>query len=147
MSYNTWHDYGYGICTDDINIDSVDRIEELLSFAPKFQEEINRWFKEQKITVPTIQDYLDFADDNDGFYGIAFILREVIKEAECVELYSCDNFDGFNFLIYMPRYPWNMTDIDRCMTEEKLNEMLDKYVGILSDQFIDIDYQEVGNGG
>lgn len=38
MSYSTWHNYGYGICTSDLKIDSVERIEELLKHAPEYRK-------------------------------------------------------------------------------------------------------------
>ena len=37
MSYSTWHNYGYGICVDDINIQNVERLRALLELAPKFK--------------------------------------------------------------------------------------------------------------
>jgi len=38
MSYSTWHNYGYGICTSDLKIDSVECIEELLKHAPEYRK-------------------------------------------------------------------------------------------------------------
>ena len=35
MSYHTWHDYGYGICMDEIKIDSAERIHKMILKAPK----------------------------------------------------------------------------------------------------------------
>ena len=34
MSYHTWHDYGIGICMDEIKIDTVERIHKLIQKAP-----------------------------------------------------------------------------------------------------------------
>ena len=42
MSYTTWHNYGYGICVDDIKTKDVARLEQLLAMAPKFSGEIGR---------------------------------------------------------------------------------------------------------
>ena len=38
MSYQTWHDYGYGICVDDIET-TVDKVFELVHMAPKFEKD------------------------------------------------------------------------------------------------------------
>lgn len=36
MSYHTWHDYGYGICIDDIKEEiSLVRLMKLIQTAPK----------------------------------------------------------------------------------------------------------------
>ena len=40
-----------------------------------------------------------------------------------------------------------MEDIDCGMTEERLAGILRHYIGILTDGLIEIDYQEVENGG
>lgn len=147
MSYSTWHNYGYGIYTSDLIIDSVERIEELMSHAPEYRKEIHEWFEDCDNTAPTVDDYLDF--DQDYNNGIAAILQEVIKEATGIEFTACDNFDCMRYLIYiyMPSYSWYMTERDRTVTQEELDEVLKKYVSIVTDSKIEIDYQEVENGG
>ena len=40
MSYTTWHNYGYGICTDDIKT-TPERIEQLLALAPEYAAKIH----------------------------------------------------------------------------------------------------------
>lgn len=145
MSYTTWHNYGYGICTSDLEIKSVKRIEELLIHAPEYRKEIQDWFDECDNREPTVDDYFDF--DQDYQNGIATILKEVIKEATGIEFEACDDFDCMRYLIYMPSYPWSMTERDRTVTKEELDEVLKKYVSIITDSEIIIDYQEVENGG
>ena len=146
MSYHTWHDYGYGICTDGIESSTtVERIETLLSHAPEFRDVIYSWFKVAEIEEPTVEDFADY--DEDYRHGMAFLLKEVIKEAEGVEFTSCENFNCERFLIYTPRYPWEITVKDLSLTKEKIEEILKKYVSILTDEKIDIEYQEVENGG
>ncbi len=60
MSYHTWHNYGYGICTDDLKVDSVERIEALLAFAPKYRARIHEWLEDCEISEPTVDDYWEF---------------------------------------------------------------------------------------
>ena len=145
MSYCTWHNYGYGICTDQIEVDSVEKLEELLSYAPKHQNEYQAYFKECGISDPDVEDYFEF--DRDCYYGLATILKKVIEEVEDIELFACDDFDCRDYLIYPYTYPWLITEKERDLTEEKLEQLFKKYVSILTDKPIDIDYQSVENGG
>lgn len=143
MSYYTWHDYGYGICTDEIQSNTtVERIENLLSYAPEFKNTIHSWFKKINAKNPTVDDFAEFGD-----YGISSLLEEVLKEVEGIEFTSCENFDCECFLIYTPRYPWEITVKDLSLTKEKIEEILKKYVSVLTDEKIDVEYQEVENGG
>lgn len=145
MSFSTWHNYGYGVCTSDLKVNSVERIEKLLEFAPEYRDDIHGWFEESGINKPTVDDYLDF--DQDYNNGIAAILKEVIRESEGIEFEACDNFDCMRYLIYMPSYPWHMTERDRTVTQEELDAILKKYISVISDTEFDIDFQEVENGG
>ena len=145
MSYESWHNYGYGISTTKLEIDSVERIEALLSLAPEYQTEIRQWFEECEITEPTVDDYLEF--DQDYNLGIATILRIVIQEAEKVEFLACDDCHCQRFLMYPKLYPWEIQAVDQGMTKERVEEILKKYVSIVSDTELEIDYQEAENGG
>ena len=145
MSYNTWHNYGYGICVDQIKVDSVERLETLLSQAPKYRQQIHEWFEDCEITEPTVDDYMEF--DQDYYLGLATILQEVISEAEGVEFLACDDFDGIDFLIFEPLYPWQITEKEMTLTEERIAQIFQKYVSLLTDKPIAIEYQGVGNGG
>ncbi len=145
MSYHTWHNYGYGICTDELVIDSVERIEALLSLAPQYRAKIHDWFEDCEITEPTVDDYWEF--DQDYHLGIATIMREVIEEAEGVEFLACDDFDDKAYLVYPPSYPWNLRKGEESLTEEAIVKILSKYINIVSDTEVDIEYQSIGNGG
>lgn len=96
MSYHTWHDYGIGICMDEIVIDSVERIHKLILKAPNLAREIAAWITVCGIEHPTIEDYLEFDQDYDC--GIATILKDVILEKEHIEFYCCEDFDGKSIL-------------------------------------------------
>ena len=145
MSYQTWHTYGYGVCTEKIQIRSVEDLEKLISLAPKYEMEIKEWLAGNEIEKPTIDDYLEY--DEDEYCKLASILKAVIFEVEEVEFTACNNFDGENYLIYEPSYPWHMSKADSSMTEERIEEMLRKYISIVTNQMPEMDYQSVGNGG
>lgn len=145
MSFQTWHDYGYGICVSDIKTKSVERLQQLLHLAPEYEAEINDWLEEWEISEPAYEDYMKF--DQDYNLGLATILREVIQEAENVGFLACDDFGGMDYLIYPPSYPWSHPKSESDLTEKRIEEILRKYVGILTDEEITIDYQSVENGG
>lgn len=145
MSYTTWHTYGYGICTDEITTKDVKRLEDLLELAPDYCEHLQDILQYCGIENPTWEDYIEA----DGFCtcGLPSILGEVIAEAEGVELELCDDFEGRSFLLYCPRYPWNLSVKDSKLTEDGCRELFEKYIRILTDEKVDIDYQSVENGG
>lgn len=145
MSYSTWHNYGYGICVDDIKNQDVSRLQALLDLSPEAKAKIEGWLSELEIKEPSWDDYMEF--DQDFYLGLATILKMVIEEAEGIDLTACDNFDSVAYLLYQPMYPWNMDDKDRGLTEEKVAEIFRRYISILTDDPIEIDYQEVENGG
>lgn len=145
MSYSTWHNYGYGICVDDINTQDVERLQALLELAPEFKAKIDGWLSEREIQEPSWDDYMEF--DQDFQLGLATILKEVITEVEGIVLTACDDHDSKDYLLYQPMYPWNITDADPGMTEEKVAGIFRHYVSILTEVPIDIDYQAVENGG
>ena len=145
MSYITWHTYGYGICVADIQDESLERLQKLISMAPEYQKKIQEWLDECGISEPAYEDYLDF--DQEYMLGLAMILKEVILEAEDIDLVACDNYDGIHYLIYAPDYPWNQKESRQLENEEDAKMLFQKYVSILTDKAVDIDYQSVENGG
>jgi len=110
MGYSTWHTYGYGICIDDIET-TVEKIEELLSKAPKYRKEIHDWFEECDVTKPTVRDYEDY--DEDWHCGLATILCSVIKEVDDVQFVAVDDFDGNRFLLFPECYPWQLNEKEK----------------------------------
>ena len=131
MSYQTWHTYGYGIRTDDIKVKSVEALQALLALAPLTQQDFKEWFETNEIESPTLEDYYEY-DDNDGCH-LAAILRMVIMETEGVEFTACNDLEDRDYLIYEPIYPWGLTDVDRTMTKEKLEAILQKHLSIITD--------------
>ena len=63
MGYQTWHNYGYGIRTDNIKT-TADKMAELIKLAPKFAEEVkNNFIEHYETDTPTMDDYLDYDQD------------------------------------------------------------------------------------
>ena len=145
MSYHTWITYGYGVRTDNIKVKSLEALQNLIALAPLAKEDFKNWFEENNIESPTIEDYYEY-DENDGCH-LAAILRMVIMETEGVELTACNDFEDRDYLIYEPIYPWGLTAVDRTMTKEKIEAILQKHLSIITDNIPMCDYQEAENGG
>ncbi len=145
MSFQTWHNYGYGICVSDIKEQSLERLRQLIHCAPGCEASVKDWLAECEIEHPTYDDYMEY--DQDYHLGLATILYEVIQEAEGVTFTPCDDFDCRTYLIYQPSYPWILPENEAKLTEERIADILGKYVRILTDEDITIDYCSVGNGG
>ena len=47
MSHCSWHNYGYGICTDDLEISDVEKIKALIQLAPEYEKKVMQLFTDQ----------------------------------------------------------------------------------------------------
>ena len=154
MSYSTWHDYGFGICVDDIKT-TEDKVFELVHLAPNFEKEFYQWienFREdgdpESIAELMTMDQIDkYEDRSCCMRGLGLIIKGDIEECEDIHLLACDNFNGCQYLIFSMQYPWYMSEKEKSMTEKDVYDLFNKYVSILTDEFVSIDYQEVENGG
>ena len=86
-------------------------------------------------------------DDCDDELGRATILPHVMEEADGIALTAGDNYDGITDVLYQAKFPWQITDTERGLTEDKLTEMFNRYVGILTDEAVPVEEQSVENGG
>lgn len=145
MSYPTWHTYGYGFSTNEIE-PTVSQIKELLSYAPNFNKEVHSSFSMEGIDTPTIDDYLSY---DDGYYsGIAYLLQQTISEAEDIDINIAVDYDGVWYVLLCPTYPWAYTsDKERYLTMENMERIFCKYIKIFTDKNIEIDFQSIENGG
>ena len=145
MSYHTWHTYGYGIKTSDITDLTVDKLKAFIHLAPHYENTFVEWLENSNITEPTLEDYFGY-DENDC-YGLAGIMKEVIFECEGIDFTACDDFDGLQYLLYEPVYPWQMNDTDKTLSREKLSAIFRQYLAYLTEKEIAIEYYDPANGG
>lgn len=148
MSYHVWSVNGYGICTDRIRTDE-DRLLKLIRMAPKFEEEYLKWIKDNGDDVSdlSIGGLTEWEDDY-GCAGLAPIMSEVIFELENIRMTAVDDFNGVQYLVFEPAYPWSaLTDEERGLTEKKLHDIIEKYVLVLADVPKEPEYQSVECGG
>lgn len=92
-----------------------------------------------------MQDYEEL--DFDYNLGLATVIANVIEEAENLDFTSCDDFDSNVFLIYEPNYPWNLTEKEKKLTLNDIKSVFKKYLSVLTDDTIEVDEQDVQNGG
>ena len=155
MSYNTWHDYGYRICTDDLKEEiSLVKLMKLIQLAPNLYEKVKEYidtYYDGQITktYDILESYVEDCGEN-NYGGLAEIMYEVIKEVEGIELYVCTDFDDAAYLIYPLIYPWqlkNMSDKENNLTEEDLCKLYAKYLHVVTDENLVVEYKSVKNGG
>lgn len=73
----------------------VKRLQSLLSLAPKLNKRIEQWLAEAEIHSPEYEDYMEF--DEEYMLGLAYLLKEVMLEAEAVAFTACDDFAEIRF--------------------------------------------------
>lgn len=117
MSYNTWHDYGYGICTDDLKEEiSLVKLMKLIQLAPNLYEKVKEYidtYYDGQITktYDILESYVEDCGEN-NYGGLAEIMYEVIKEVEGIELYVCTDFDDAKNTPKPSNYEYDYDDID-----------------------------------
>lgn len=144
MSFHTWHNYGFGFCTDEI-ITTPERLMALIACAPKYHQLISDNLKNMKNGVPSVDEIIDC--DPDASYRLASVLCEVISEAEDVNLVACNDFEGDCYLLFPPSYPWEQNAIERSLTEDAITALFRKYIALLTNEKIELGYEGVENGG
>lgn len=148
MSYHSWTTYGLGFCVDDIET-NPEKLLKLAAMKPDVIKDIREYLsnifngEEYKDEELTMEDF----DDLDGDYcerGVAYVLYHVIDE---IRVIFADDYNGTPYILYCPRYPWNIKENEKNLSENDVIKIFAKYVNILTDKPIEIDYQSVENGG
>lgn len=103
----SWHDYGFGICTSNLKEEiSLPGLMELISQAPELKERVNTFMNNEcggafKDSYDILTSYVEQYGIYD-FGGLAEILYEVIKEVEEIDLLLCTDSGDKTYLIYTP---------------------------------------------
>lgn len=146
MSYHTWHTYGYGVKVNDIKT-TPERLLNLAATKSELLEKVKTYLSEMlgeyKVEDLTLEDFDEF-DDVAHCNGVGVILYSVIDE---FTVDYVDDFDGYAYVVFSETYPWSMNDKEKALTENDVKEVFEKYIKILTDEPVEIDYQSVGNGG
>lgn len=151
MSFRSYHIYGIGINTDNINT-TAEKVRDFIALAPNFKKDFSGELTNSEYNQ--INDFCvieDLFDNNcDDYFSLGAVISKVVFELEHISLVSCENFDNINFCVFCPMYPWVGNVTEKSLTEEQLKEIFTKYVAYLTDQplsELDYGYQEIENGG
>lgn len=152
MSYQVWSTDGYGFCVDDIHTTpqkvmalaatNAETLKYVCEYLDEHMEEehcIANWETDDL----QMSDFDDLCDDCGCARGISYILSDVIKYPVTV----ADNFEGEQFILIEPYYPWSMPDELKGVTEEDVKAEFQRCISMLTDEDIYIYYQSVPNGG
>jgi hypothetical protein len=148
MSYHTWTTYGIGFCVDDIDT-NPERLLKLASLKPDVLKDVREYlesiFDGEKYSDEdlTMEDF----DELEGDYcerGVTYVLYKVIDEIRVV---FADDYNGTQYILYCPHYPWNMSDKEKDLKYDDVVNIFTKYIKILTDNPVVIDHQSVENGG
>lgn len=155
MSYRTWSIDGFGFCVDNIET-TMERALKLAALNEEIYEDLKDYindireeagfteedgYTDEDITI----DFIDEFEGNYGERGLTTILREVISQELPVAF--ADDFDGTDFILYCPSYPWGLNANEKNLTKQDVINIFNKYLSILTDEPIAIDYYSVENGG
>lgn len=151
MSYSSWTVDGYGICADDIEGVTTQSLLCLVKRAPNFRQVFLQQWEDYGTGCPVkdapVDELLGY-EDACGYIGVAPILQSVIQEVEDIRLVLADDYNGVTYLLFEPFYPWShVSDKEKNATEDSVREMFAKYVRILTDKPIPVNYYSVENGG
>ena len=132
MSYNTWHDYGYGFCVSHLNKAALERIEQTFDYDKNSDDAFEYLSDYWDIWLQETVDYL-----NEKYESKSFI-------------YSTD-FDGDMYIMFSANYPWYSSEKDKSRTTTEIDEIFCEYmkpiVGNENFSISCIDYCDVENGG
>lgn len=117
--------------------------------APKFEKIYQKWLEETETedNKNSFEAMLDFEDEN-CYSGLGAILNQVILEVEDIQTCLCDDFNGYQYIVLTPAYPWQkISDTERELTPKALDTIFNKYSVMLCGEEVHADYQAVENGG
>ena len=160
MSYHAFTIDGYGICVDDIGYVSTAALRDFIKKDPELYANVMSWLSDDTSETKLILGDESFDDEaadlimdewesDDGLCtGLTPIMRSVILALENIDLVEAVDFDGVQYLLFAPFYPWSYTTKEeKSATQEGIQSMFEKYVGMLTDRPVKVQYYSVENGG
>lgn len=156
MAYHSFHNYGLGIKTTNIET-NMHLIACLIDMDGNFKEKVKQAITEHvgsdnwKWDTLSQEDFEDAVRDMDGSNGtsLAYVMSEVIFANTNIRLLCCIDYEGDEYLLFQPLYPWEMTDERLATTEESVEKLFKEWVSLLTDQGLEeleYEYQAAENG-
>jgi hypothetical protein len=157
--------HGYGICTDFAmagkfkkirTSEDLEQLKKLINMAPKFAADhtmttllaMEKVWLEDEMSLAWIASDLMYAifGDDAGACGLSYVLSLVIAECEGIHLATALDCNCNEFLLFAKKLPWQMTEREKELTRDELDAIFSKYVSVLTDEPIDIQYMELNLG-
>ena len=163
MSYQTWHEYGFGFnfsvfeaeCERIGDPITVENVERLLACNLPLQRDVHEWLNEIRDNNPgyivTLDDYREF--DQDFQLGLSKLFADVIQGTEELpHVYATCDYNNDHYVIFGQGHPWNMTEKEKRITVDEMEIIFRTYLAILKPStsgllHVDIDNQSIENGG
>ena len=123
--------FGYGVDLSKLNLENLE--EFIKNYDYEYYKDMLEDFNDNKqdLTDGKILDYLNDYSNGYGYYGISAYLSDMINEKEDLELECYD--EVVNGYIYVPMsYPWEGNQNTKNLTKEKLQEILEKYLSLIT---------------
>lgn len=148
MSYHTWSTDGFGFCVDDIKT-TPERVLKLAALNEDTLSDLREYlaaiyengYKDEELEMDDFDDF----EGNACAMGLSAIINDVIENE--ISVVFADDFDGIGYILYCPSYPWSLQEKEKNLTKEDVKAIFNKYIAILTDEHICIDYYSVENGG
>ena len=147
MSIETYVVSGYGFYTQDITPNNLYKF--LVKHPCKNQviQDITNILQENNNEdgiSDSDWDILDRVKDQTDSYSIAEVVGLVIREETEID-FSFNSLDDYDYeaLLLEPLYPWQFTDKELTLTQEKVEKLLNPYaeeLGVNGCQYIDLTY-------
>ena len=133
MSMQSWTELGYGI---PLNCgDNIEAIKKFICENTRSDSENPRLRLTDEVKTAIMA-----CNDTEAIYDAAYnwassIVADIINDKEGTTLFrgygSCGDTDQEEMIGAEPLYPWMMNEKDMTLTEERVDEILVKYAGIL----------------
>lgn len=123
--------FGYGVDLSELNLENLEGF--IKNYDYEYYKDMLEDFNDNKqdLTDGKILDYLNDYSNGYGYYGISAYLSDMINEKEDLELECYD--EVVNGYIYVPMsYPWEGNQNTKNLTKEKLQEILEKYLSLIT---------------
>ena len=136
----------YGVCISDIKSYNEEKAEEFLESLrnTNVSDIADDYFINKEENGYDLNEFFYGFESQDGYYGIAAFLKEVIENIEGVNI-SCDDPDGVHYLGLSADAPWKFNDKTKNMSEEEYNAILTRYVSYFTDDVLEIRWWNVND--
>lgn len=148
MSMEVINREGFGFNSQDVMLNTTKaKVEKMLltvlddEEAIKWYEKNKEYFKEDNdCELCELMEWYGIYFDDGCIYGLSALLKQVIFKFEGINVQICPDENKGCFILYLPSYPWKLTEKEKAITKEDLKKIYQKYISQLTDKPIEIDY-------